>query len=109
MRSYTAYSVPFPSIPDNSYNFSFLVNGPDGLYTFYFNYNKNDVEGNTSDSWYFTAILPSGEVRWGRLNPNAIIWSGHTDVSLYFETSLTSIGQNDLGSISMFMYYWGST
>jgi len=105
-RAYNPYSCPIPQIPQNAYNFNMTVNAPDGIYTYYFTYIGTNVEGVAEPNWYFTCTLPSGVIRWGKVNPNAICWSQSPDVGVVFITSLSTIGQNDFVNLQMYNLYW---
>ena len=106
-RGYTAYQVSFPQIPTNFYNFNFTVSSIDGTYQFFFNFMSNNVENNTQGDWYFYAITPSGDTRWGAVRPNSCCWYGYPDVGVYFLSNLPVIGQNDIpNNVTMYLLYW---
>jgi len=105
-RANKSYAVPIPNIPDNSFNFKFNVTLPDGIHNFTFNWIWYNPEGGLQNAWYFTDQMPNGNVRSGRVSPNCCNWQASTDMGIYFKSSLNNVGQNDLGSVSMYALYW---
>lgn len=105
-RNYNAYTVSFPQVANNPFNFNFPLVMPDGTYKFYFSWFPKDPEGGSNSGWYFYCILPSGIIRYGRISPNAVNWSASPDVGVVFMSSLQVIGQNDIPNTQMYMLYW---
>lgn len=92
----TAYQINIPDLPTDPYNFNFASTLPQGLFTFSFKF-FNGV-------WNCWVLLPTGEIRQAGVYPNVRNWLGFFDYYIKFNTTLDSIGQNDLPNVTMVLY-----
>ena len=92
------YAIAIPVVNDGTFNFSFSSRLPDGSYKFTFKWYLN--------RWNVEVLDYNGEMRFATIYPNVVAWSEYADHSLVFRTDKTSIGQNGLTDVSMFMVYW---
>lgn len=92
----TYYQVSIPSTA-SGYSFSFTTKIAGNSYTFNFRY---------TTIWNVTTTFPDGSIRFANLTPNTMNWSGYPDFGFVANTSLDSIGINDIQNISLFMVSW---
>ena len=91
-----AWKVSFPELPADPFNFTFTTTLPQGQFLFKFMW-FNDV-------WNMWITLPTGEIRQVGMYPNSVNWTGFIDYYVQMVTTLDSIGQNDLSSVTMMVY-----
>lgn len=96
-----SYKVNLPSVASGTYSFSFTSDVPNvGRIGFTFRFLNNQWNG-----W---AALPSGEVRQFGCIPDVIDWTAFSDYGIVLDSSLPSLGLNDMGSASMFLIVWAA-
>lgn len=93
-----AWIVPIPQIPDNSFNFSFNVTLNGSQYTYVFKF--------YGGLWHLWAYFPDLTIREAGIFPKDVNWSAYDDFGLLIKTTLDSIGQNDLGKITLYLVEW---
>jgi hypothetical protein len=91
-----SWIVGIPNLPANPVNFIFSTGLPSGKWTFRFMWFLG--------VWNLWVALPTGEIRQAGVYPNVASWTGFNDYYLNFVTTLDSIGQNDLGNVTLKAY-----
>lgn len=91
-------TIKFPEM-DIQDSFTFQANIKDGIVSFKFKW--------LNDKWNCWVTLPDGKVRSAGVYPNVENWTGSSDYSLTFSTSIADkIGRDDLLDTEMVMKTW---
>ncbi len=99
MKAYkTLYAIPIPQASDMPYSMLFSSRIEGDTYTFLFRW----ING----AWALFVTLPNGEIRNASTVPGVVSWSAYPDYGLYIDSTLTTVGQNDLGNISLYWIVW---
>jgi len=99
MRAFsTAYAIPIPAagVDPSSMLFSSRVAGT--VYTFLFRW--------VNDAWILSVTFPDDSVRLASTVPGVVSWSAYPDYGLVIDSTMATIGQNDLASISLYWIEW---
>lgn len=91
-----SWKVALPEIAMGTFNFVFTTTLPFGELGFKFMW-FNQV-------WNIWVTLPTGEIRAMGGYPQAVGWTGFLDYYVQLVTTLESIGQDDLGQVTLMVY-----
>ena len=99
MRAYkTAYAVPLPLAGDNPSSLLFSGRIAGNVYQFLFQWVNN--------AWILSVTFPDGTVRLASAIPGVPSWTAYPDYGLILTSNLTTLGQNDLPTVSMYWIVW---
>ena len=99
MRAYkTAYAVPLPVAGVNPYSLQFTAKIAGNVYGFLFQWVNN--------AWILSVTIADGSVRLASTVPGVTAWTAYPDYGLVLMSTLTTLGQNDLASVSMYWIVW---
>lgn len=97
----TAYLISMPDTGIDPQVFKFQVKTASGNFNLSFRWDVNQTQ------WIVYATLPDLTIRQVGWWPGSVSWTAWVDFGFYIQTTLETIGQNDLSKVSPYILVWG--
>jgi hypothetical protein len=94
------YSISIPIVDTDTVNFSFNTKVPEGTFYLQMKWNK------FKNAWTGYATIPDGSIRQFGIWPNVTSWSSFLDYGVRIDTTLASIGLNDISNVKLMLLIW---
>lgn len=59
-----------------------------------------------NSAWAFSVTFPDGSVRLASAIPGVTAWTAYPDYGIVLTSDLTTLGQNDLSTASLYWIVW---